>query len=121
MSSTGLSADPTEYRVRLDEQSDDQIDAWVAELMRDMSIRRGVVTVVEAFKRAASIDERQIERVFAAGGGAPATIGRNAQGQLMVPAISLHYLVSGLRREVPDGRARLTNYLVNNFDEIVYI
>ena len=33
MAGTGLSADPAEYRTRLDEQSDEQIDAWAAELM----------------------------------------------------------------------------------------
>ena len=43
VATTGLSADPKEYRARLAEQSDDQIDAWAAELMRDMAIRRGVV------------------------------------------------------------------------------
>lgn len=121
MSTTGLSADPKEYRRRLDEQPDEQIDAWVAELMRDISIRRGVGQVVEGFRRAARIDEREFERVFAGGGGAPATIGRSAEGMLMVPAISLHHLVPGLRRAVPDGRKRLTRYLVDNFHEIVYI
>ena len=53
MASTGLSADPTEYRARLADQSDDQIDAWVAELMRDVVIRRGIVKVVDDFRRAA--------------------------------------------------------------------
>jgi len=43
---TGLSADPKEYRNRLADQSDEQIDAWAAELMRDVAIRRGVVKVV---------------------------------------------------------------------------
>ena len=47
MAATGLSADPREYRARLAEQSDDQIDAWAAELMRDVAIRRGVVRVVD--------------------------------------------------------------------------
>ena len=51
MASTGLSADPTEYRARLADQSDDQIDAWVAELMRDVVIRRGIVKVVDDFRR----------------------------------------------------------------------
>ena len=36
MAATGLSADPKEYRARLADQSDDQIDAWAAELMRDV-------------------------------------------------------------------------------------
>ena len=53
MSTAGLSADPKEYRERLADQSDDQIDAWAAELMRDVAIRRGVVKVVADFRRAA--------------------------------------------------------------------
>ena len=43
----GLSADPKEYRSRLAARSDDQNDAWAAELMRDITIRRGVRRVVE--------------------------------------------------------------------------
>ena len=50
MAATGLSADPKEYRARLADQSDDQIDAWAAELMRDVAIRRGVVKVVDDFR-----------------------------------------------------------------------
>lgn len=121
MAATGLSADPTEYRARLADQSDEQIDAWAAELMRDVAIRRGVVRVVADFRRASRLDERGFERVFASGGGPPATIGRDDQGRLMVPAITLHALVPGIRSQVPDGRERLTEYLVENFDEIVYV
>ena len=121
MEATGLAGDPQEYRNRLDEQPDSQIDAWAAELMRDVSIRRGVRRVLRDFMTAAQLDERQLERVFAAGGGPPATIGRTDDGELMVPAISLHYLVTGIRREAGDARVRLTNYLVENFEEIVYI
>jgi hypothetical protein len=29
--------------------------------------------------------------------------------------------VSGLHREVPDGRERLTRFLVDHFHEIVYV
>ncbi len=121
MSATGLSADPREYRRRLEEQPDASIDAWAAELMRDLSIRLGVVPVLERFRRATRIDERELERVFAAGGGAPATLGRTLDGRLMVPAISLHHLVAGLRRETPDARVRLTDYLVESFHEIVFL
>jgi hypothetical protein len=39
----------------------------------------------------------------------------------MVPAISLRYLVPGLRAEAPDARARIIDYLVASFDELVYI
>jgi hypothetical protein len=121
VSATGLSADPSEYRSRLDEQSDDQIDAWAAELMRDMSIRTGVLSVLAEFGHAAQLDDAGLLRIFSAGGGAWATVGRTADGKLMVPAISLHYLVSGIRQEAPDARARLIAYLVASFNELVYI
>ncbi|MFL5754808.1 MAG: hypothetical protein ACJ77N_00775 [Chloroflexota bacterium] len=121
MASTGLSADPTEYRSRLRDQPDEQIDAWAAELMRDVAIRRGVVRVVEDFRRAAKLDEREFERVFASGGGPPASVGRDARGHLIVPATSLWALVPGIRSQVGDGRDRLIEYLVANFAELVYV
>ena len=121
MAATGLSADPTEYRARLADQRDDQIDAWAAELMRDVAIRRGVVRVVDDFRRASGLDEPGFERVFASGGGPPAVIGRDAKGRLMVPAVTLHALVPGIRSQVPDGRDRLIAYLLENFEEIVYV
>jgi hypothetical protein len=116
-----LSTSPKEYRSRLDEQTDDQIDSWAVELMRDLSIRVGVRRVLRDFMAAAKVDERELERVYAGGGGPPATFGRTAAGEAMVPAIALHCLVPGLRRSVPDARARLTTYLVDNFHELVYI
>jgi hypothetical protein len=121
VATTGLSADPKEYRTRLAEQSDDQIDAWAAEMMRDVAIRRGVVKVVDDFRRAARLDEPGFERVFASGGGPPASIGRDRDGHLMVPAITLFALVPGIRSQVGDGRDRLVEYLVQNFDELVYV
>jgi hypothetical protein len=39
----------------------------------------------------------------------------------MVPTISLHFLVPGLRAELPDARDRLIAYLAASFDEIVYV
>jgi hypothetical protein len=121
VATSGLSADPKEYRTRLAEQSDDQIDAWAAEMMRDVAIRRGVVKVVEDFRRAARLDEPGFERVFASGGGPPASIGRDRDGRLIVPAITLFALVPGIRSQVADGRDRLVEYLVRNFDELVYV
>jgi hypothetical protein len=118
---TGLSATEDEYRRRLGEQSDEQIDAWAAELMRDVAIRRGVLRVVADFRKATGLDERGFERVFASGGGPPAVIGRDASGRLMVPAITLFALVPGIRSQVPEGRALLVEYLVENFEEIVYV
>ncbi|HEY8437313.1 MAG TPA: hypothetical protein VIK65_01760 [Candidatus Limnocylindrales bacterium] len=121
MATTGLSADPKEYRDRLAEQSDEQIDAWTAELMRDVAIRRGVRKVVADFRSAARLDEAGFERVFASGGGPPAVVGRDADGNVMVPAISLFALVPGIRSQVGDARDRLIEYLVANFNELVYV
>ena len=121
MAATGLSSDPIEYRARLTEQTDQQIDAWAAELMRDVAIRRGVIKVVADFRRTAGLDEREFERVFASGGGPPAVVGRDVSGHLLVPAITLHALVPGIRSQVADARDRLIAYLVANFGEIVYV
>lgn len=121
MGATGLAANPNEYRERLQEQSDEQIDAWAAELMRDVVIRRGIVKVVRDFKHAARVDDLGFERVFAAGGGPPAVVGRDADGNLLVPAITLWALVPGIRRETPDGRERLIAYLIENFEDLVYV
>jgi hypothetical protein len=121
VAATGLSADPKEYRKRLADQSDDQIDAWASELMRDVAKRRGVIRVVEDLHSAARLSDRDIERAFASGGGAPAVVGRDAQGHLMMPAITLHALVPGIRARNADGRQRLIDYLVQNFDELVYV
>ncbi len=120
MSTTGLAATPEQYRSRLDQQPDPQIDAWAIELMRDLSIRRGVRPVIDGFCRTTGLDRPGFERVFAAGGGAPSTLGYTAGGELMVPAIELWCLVPGLRQELPDGRARLIDYLVANFHEMTY-
>ena len=121
MAGTGLSADPAEYRTRLAEQSDDQLDRWVAELMRDVAKRRGVVGVVAEFRRATGLSEGAFERAFASGGGAPATVGRDATGALVVPTVSLHALVPGLRAQAATARAGLIEYLLANFDELVYV
>ena len=121
MSSEGLSEDPTVYRDRLDEQPDEQVDAWMIELMRDMSIRHGVIGVLADFRKATGLDDTGIERTFTAGGGAPATIGRTAQGELMVPAISLHFLVRGLRAESKKVRQQEVTFLVNGFENLVFI
>jgi hypothetical protein len=119
--SRGLSGDRTEYRSRLGEQTDEQIDAWAAELMRDVAIRRGVLKVIADFRAASRLSEPEFERVFASGGGPPAAIGRDGQGRLMVPAITLYALVAGIRSQVADGRGRLIDYLVLNFNELVYV
>jgi hypothetical protein len=121
MTATGLSATPEEYLQRLSEQPDDRIDAWVAELMRDMSIRRGVRRVLADFGRAAGVDDAGLISLYAAGGGPPAAVGRTEAGELMLPAISLHYLVTGSRARLGGARERLIGFLVDSFHEIVYL
>ena len=121
MGATGLATNKTEYRRRLADQTDDQLDAWAKELMRDVAKRVGLVRVLEDLRSAASLDEAGLRRVFARGGGAPQTVGQDASGRLMLPTISLHCLVTGMRADLPDARRRLIDYLVANFEEIVYI
>ena len=121
MSGTGLSADVQEYRKRLAEQPDEQLDRWVSELMRDVVKRRGIVKVVADFRSAARLSDAEFERAFAFGGGAPRTLGRDREGHVVVPTISLWALVPGVRGLVPESRDRLIDYLVANFDELVYV
>jgi hypothetical protein len=121
LSSEGLSEDPKVYRKRLNDQPDEQIDAWMIEFMRDMSIRRGVLPVLTDFRSATGLDDAGIERVYTAGGGPPATVGRTAEGELMVPAISLHYLVPGLRSQSDKARKQMIDFLVDGFEDVVYI
>ena len=121
VTTTGLSGNPAEYRERLNGQQDGQLDAWASELMRDAAKRRGVIAVVAELQRIARLDELALRRVFARGGGAPATVGKDAEGHLIVPTIALHCLVSGMRKDLPDARDRIVDYLVAGFKEIVYI
>ena len=121
MTATGLSATPAEYRKRLEEQSDEQIDAWAAELMRDMSISHGVRQVLDNLRSAFGADDRRLEQIYARGGGPLAAVGHTQDGQLMVPAISLNYFVTGAHQVYGDARERLIVYLVKNFDELIYI
>jgi hypothetical protein len=121
LTATGLSSSPQEYRQRLDDQPDAQVDAWAAELMRDVSIRRGVRQVLHGLREAIGTDDAGLTRIYTAGGGPAAAVGRTDKGEMMVPAISLHFFVSGAHTLLPDARAKLIEYLVENFEEIVYI
>jgi hypothetical protein len=121
LTATGLSANPQEYRERLDEQPDERVDAWAAELMRDMSIRRGVREVLGELRKALGTNDTGLKRLFTAGGGPAAAFGTTEKGEAMVPAISLRFFVPGIRSAMPDARKRLIEYLVANFHDIVYI
>jgi hypothetical protein len=39
----------------------------------------------------------------------------------LVPAITLHCLVAGTRSALPEPREKLIEYLVENFEELVYL
>ena len=121
MGATGLAANQDEYRSRLSEQPDAQIDAWAAEAMRDISIRRGVLAVLQDYRSATGADDATVARVFSAGGGPPAMVGRDQQGRLIVPAVALHCLVMGTRAVLAEPRVKLIEYLVENFEELVYL
>ncbi len=121
MGATGLAANQDEYRARLAEQPDSQIDSWAAEAMRDISIRRGVLAVLHDYRAATGADDQAIAKVFAAGGGPPAVVGRDGEGRLLVPAITLHCLVAGTRATLAEPREKLIEYLVENFEELVYL
>jgi hypothetical protein len=121
VTATGLSSTPQQYRDRLEEQPDERVDSWAAELMRDVSIRVGVRQVTKELRHAFGTDDAGLRRIYAAGGGPASAIGTTEQGELMVPAISLYYFVSGARAVYTDARNRLIDFLVANFEEIVYI
>ena len=121
MAATGLSADPKQYRARLADQSDDQIDAWVAELMRDVVIRRGDRQGGRGLPSGGRARRTRFRtgvrfRRWAAGGDR-ARRGGPARG----PDDHALRAGAGIRAQVPDGRERLIEYLVENFDEIVYV
>ena len=98
MTATGLSTNPQEYRERLEEQPDQQIDCVGGELMRDMSIRLGVREVLRPARgdghRRHRADELYTRRRRASGG-----LRQDRDGEMMVPAISLYYFVTGRARD----------------------
>ena len=90
-------------------------DGPVARRIADFEVRPQQVEMAAAarafaaasvtdFRAATGYGDADIERIFTAGGGAPATIGRTKDGELMVPAISLHFLVPGLRSQSTKAR-----------------
>ena len=122
MVATGLSESPQAYRVKLLEQSDSQIDAWATGSLRDMAKRKGIVAVIREFSHSTHLDEDGLAGAYTLGGGPAATMGRDAEGRLLLPAVSLWCLVPGLRTVDPKGsRERLIAFLVATFEEVVYI
>ena len=113
MTATGLSATPQEYRERLEDQSDQQIDAWAAELMRDISIRLGVREVLHGLAAPWAPTTPASSASTRLAAGRSRLSARPTSGEMMVPAISLYYFVCGARSQMPDARDRLINYLVD--------
>ena len=97
MGATGLSGDPTEYRTRLLDQSDGQIDAWAAET----DARRGDPPRRRSASSRTSAGRPGSTSQVSNGCSLPVAARRRASaatatGHLMVPAITLHALVPGI-------------------------
>jgi hypothetical protein len=108
------------YRGMAEEQSEEQIDRWAADLFIDFAKRRGVGTAVAAFCRAAHLDERGFQRAFLVGGGPDHVIGIDTGGALSAPIFELPKAIVGLRRIDPQARERLIDFLVDHREVMSY-
>src|SRR5262245_8781603 len=108
------------YRGMAEDQSDDQIDRWAADLIVDFAKRRGVGTAIAAFCRAARLDDRGFQRVFLVGGGPDHVVGIDTGGALAAPIFELPKAVTGLRRIDPQARERLIDFLVDHREVMSY-
>ncbi|MEY4388994.1 MAG: hypothetical protein RLZZ432_713 [Chloroflexota bacterium] len=122
MVATGLSETPQAYQAKLEAVDDAQIDAWVTGSLRDIAKRRGVGVALRELAHAAGLDEDALASAYTLGGGPAATMGRDAAGNLLFPAVGLWAFVPGIRAHDPArGRSRLIAFLVATFEEVVYI
>ena len=108
------------YRGMAEEQSDEQIDRWAADLFIDFAKRRGVGTAVAAFCHAAHLDERGFQRAFLVGGGPDHVVGIDTGGALAAPIFELPRAIAGLRRIDPQARERLIDFLVDHREVMSY-
>jgi hypothetical protein len=102
------------YRTMAEDQSDEQIDRWAADLFVDFAKRRGVGKAIAAFCRAARLDERGFQRVFLVGGGPDHVVGIDTSGALAAPIFELPKAIAGLRRIDPRAREELIDFLVDH-------
>ena len=114
---TGTARD---YRQMVEDQSDEQIDRWAADLFMDFAKRLGVGTAIAAFCRAARVDARGFQRAFLVGGGPDHVVGIDTAGELAAPIFELPKAIAGLRRIQPEARARLIDFLVNHREVMSY-
>jgi hypothetical protein len=109
-----------EYRQMVQDQSDEQIDRWAADLFVDFAKRKGVGTAIAAFCRAAGLDEKGFQRAFMVGGGPDRVIGIDTAGELSAPIFELPRAIAGVRRIDPNARRRLVSFLVDHREVMSY-
>lgn len=108
------------YRTMVEDQTDEQVDHWAADLIVDFAKRRGVGTAIAAFCRAAGLDARGFQRVFLVGGGPDHVVGIDTAGSLAAPIFELPRAITGLRRIAPDARSKLIDFLVDHREVMSY-
>jgi hypothetical protein len=113
--------DEKSYREMVEAQSDDQIDAWAADLFIDFAKRIGVGTAIRAFCEATGLDARGFQRAFLVGGGPDHVVGIDTAGSLAAPIFELPKAIAGLRRVDPNARAKLIEFLVGHREVMSYV
>jgi hypothetical protein len=113
--------DEKDYREMVEAQSDDQIDAWAADLFIDFAKRIGVGTAIRAFCEATGLDARGFQRAFLVGGGPDHVVGIDTAGSLAAPIFELPKAIAGLRRVDPNARAKLIEFLVGHREVMSYV
>lgn len=104
----------------VEDQGDEQIDRWAADLFMDFAKRKGVGTAIAAFCRAAALDTKGFQRAFLVGGGPDHVVGIDTAGNLAAPIFELPRAIAGLRRIVPDARGKLVDFLVDHREVMSY-
>jgi hypothetical protein len=108
------------YRSMVEEQSDQQIDTWAADLFIDFAKRMGVGTAIAAFCHVAGLDAKGFQRVFLVGGGPDHVIGIDTAGALAAPIFELPRAITGLRSTDPEARRKLVAFLVGQREVMSY-
>jgi hypothetical protein len=108
------------YRSMVEEQSDQQIDTWAADLFIDFAKRMGVGTAIAAFCDVAGLDAKGFQRAFLVGGGPDHVVGIDTAGALAAPIFELPRAVAGLRRTDPEARRKLVAFLVGQREVMSY-
>jgi hypothetical protein len=108
------------YRSMVEEQSDQQIDTWAADLFIDFAKRMGVGTAIAAFCDVAGLDAKGFQRAFLVGGGPDHVVGIDTAGALAAPIFELPRAVAGLRRTDPEARRKLVAFLVGEREVMSY-